>query len=189
MRIVRIKNGLPVGKVQTINGTTPPTGYIAVTTETLKTFQRHELKMVDGKPVEKAVDMPLSVAMHYKKQEIASARWQECSGSFLWTKPDGSTLWADCSEQARLSVKVKSDEAKESSDPNWGIGWKFSDQFVLLNKDDMISLYDAGLAFIEERFVQEAMLHQQIEAVQTLDDLRGISWIKKNWYPDSIYII
>jgi hypothetical protein len=129
--------------------------------------------------------MPLSVAVHYKKQEIAEARWNECSQQFLWTKPDGTTIMADCSDQARLSVKVKADEAKESINPDWSVGWKFNGEFIMLTKDDMLSLYTAGLAFIEDRFAQEAMLIQQIDAAQTIDELRGINWTNKNWFTNN----
>lgn len=176
MNIIRVIDGEPVGKPQTIPGNITPKGYLPLEVQPLKPLQRHVTMVVGNKVVMQAVDMNLGLAKYYKKQEIAEARWDECKNGFLFETTTGEKYWAASDESARLSVKVKADEAA-NADETWSVCWKF-DNFIVLNKANMLKLYTDGLAFVEERFQAEAILLAGIESAETVEQLRVINWIE-----------
>lgn len=105
-----------------------------------------------------------------KKAEIAAARYAaETAG----TTVNGMTIATDRGSQALLTAAVVSARLNVE----FKTRWKCADsRFVTLDAFQLRAIGDAVIAHVEACFAREGELCEQIDAVQTPEELDAIQW-------------
>jgi len=112
---------------------------------------------------------PLELMKQVKRQELASARYEEEVGGL---DVNGVTVATDRESQTKLvAARIV---AKE--DPEYTLTWKADNGFVMLTSPTIIFLADAVLVFIKGLFEKEAMKDAAVTAALTVEDVNAITW-------------
>jgi hypothetical protein len=61
-------------------------------------------------------------------------------------------------------------------DPEYTCKWKASGQFVTLNAATILAVAVAVREHVQDQFDKEAALLAQIQAAETIDEVKAISW-------------
>lgn len=105
-----------------------------------------------------------------KRAAIAAARYAAETGGCT---VDGVTIATDRGSQALLTAAVVSARL----DPEFKTRWKCADgHFVALDAFQLRAIGDAVIAHVEACFAREGELCEQIDAVQTAEELASIQW-------------
>lgn len=119
---------------------------------------------------QRIIQQRLERAKQQKKQEIANIRY-ECETSGITY--NNAEIATDRVSQSKIAGAIQYFDLN----PNvTTIPWKAKNGWFNFTKDDMIAIAKAVADHIEECFMKEKELFEQIDNAQTMEDLVKIQW-------------
>ncbi len=146
--------------------TTTDVGYIKI----YRSPEGVVIEEISNEEKQQVLQQRLERAKQLKKREIANARY-ECEISGITY--NNAEIATDRISQSKIAGAIQYFDLN----PNViSIPWKAKNGWFNFTKDDMVAIATAVANHIEECFMKEKELFEQIDNAQTMEDLAKIQW-------------
>jgi len=114
-------------------------------------------------------DVDINTLKQGKLWQLADSRWREEVAGYIYNNHE---FHSDREAQSRIFQAYMA----SLNDPNFTATWKTKTGWLEMTASDFITLYNEFQIFLQGLYQKEKYLQEQIEAVNTIEELNAIKW-------------